>query len=478
MFQINNNNNNCCDTVEENRNVNNIQCCIREVEAKELQLNQLHIEKDKLIRQLNNASIYIGQTIKKHQALTCRFNNNYNDLKKKYQNKSIELNKIKGYKEFFNAKIDELTRKCATLECNLKEQYEKNKYLQEKNSLLENCINEDKQNITCLLAQLQNQKQCINKNSEEMNKTVNQINEKTNLRNKEKEEQCKLKSKIQCLENELSQIIEKSKSEICQLTKNIDCLKTEIEVQEKRNEELNQKLCEQNCKQQEQNDLLTQSNHANKSIKETMEKEKAQSNNYIYKLRKEKINLEKKIDDLEKKAERRKDELKKLEHKNEQLKMKNNELQCKLNTAIKNSGGYLKSSTEKIEKMYDDNKKLKNDITCKNLKITELEEKLLEIKKIHTGKADNVYNLKRQLDNVQYKQNVLPTADKYQQNATILNNNDNCQLSPKVLDELKVDCEHLTARIKSEDYGINDLEERNQMFEKLITKCISIINYF
>lgn len=450
-----------------------MQCCIKEVEAKQIQLNNLHLEKEQLQRQLNSASIYIDDTLKNHQALTCQFHNDFNELKKKYQNKCIELNKIKGHKEFFNAKIEELTRKCETLECNLKEQYEKNKFLQEKNCKLENCINEDKQNITCLIGQLQNQKQCIDKNCEEVNKIAHQKNEKNNLRNKEKEEQCKLKSKIQCLEKELSQIIEQSRLEICQLNQNIDSLRTEIEVQEKRNAELNQKLCELNNKQLEQNDLLTESNHKNKTIKDTMEKEKAQSNNYIYKLRKEKVNVEKKIDELEKKAEKRIDELKKMEYKNEQLKMKNNELQCKLNTAIKNSGGYLKQSTEKIEKMYDDNRKLKNDINCKNLMITELEDKLLEVKKIHTGKADNVQNLKKQLDNVQFK-----PINKCHQSIKLPNNNDNCQLSPTVLDELKTDCEHLTTRMKSEDCGINDLEERNQLFEKLITKCISIINYF
>lgn len=441
----------------------------------QLQLKHLLLENEELQRKLNCASNYIDDTLKKHNGLICQYKNDYNELWKKYQNKSIELNKNKSNKEFFIGKIEELNSKCESLECHLKEQYDKNQCLQEQNSKLEKFLNDNKQNITLLKGQLQNQKQCFNKNCEESNRTTHEMNGKIDSRNQEKEEHCKLKSKIQCLENELSKNIEKSKSEINQLTKNIDCLKIEIELQKKKNTELNQMLSEQNDKQQELTEMLVQSNKSNKVLKETMGKEKAQTNNYICKLRKEKLDIEKKKDELEKKGEKRIEELKKMEHKNEQLKSRNSELQCKLDIAIKNSGGYLKTSTEKIEKMYDDNKKLKNDLTFKNHRITELENKLLDVKNIHTGKADNVQNLKEQLDNIQCRQNNITPINKCHQNST---NDDNFQLPNTVLDDLKIDCEHLTTSIKFDDCGINHLEERNQLFEKLITKCISILNYF
>ncbi|VVC42357.1 Hypothetical protein CINCED_3A010024 [Cinara cedri] len=465
---------------EDNINAN-LECCLREQDMKEYMLNEVILEKEELKNQLNNASKFVNDMLEKNKVLVKELHQNYNNLFNKYRMKTKDLDDSKNNNECLNVKIGGLMKNNESLKCHLKERDAGNKYLEEKICKLEKCLNEEKQTTACLKDQNQNQLRCLEQKSEELTKVTQKLNEKTDELNKEKEVTRKLIPKL----DDCMRRIDKLKLQELQQIKNLDMLKTEVEIEQNRNKECNQLVCVQKNNIQELKEGLDKCNRKIAMLNQAMEKEKLQADSFIGKLRKEKCNIEKERGNLEKEVKERKKELEKLESEKEHLKTSTKELKCKLDTVIKNSDEKEKLSMEKFEKIQTETNNLKTDLNVKCQLVVELEDKLSETKKMHKCEAEKAHNLKIQLDNLKHKQNIMksssnkcsgksPATDDSNSNLMISRVND-------VLVNSKLDCERITSSAKSPsmmDSSMDDFEDKNQVFEKLISKCNSLVNYF
>lgn len=437
--------------------------CILELKAKQSKLNDVACEKEELQRQLCSTSKFIEHTINKHRTVHSQLADNYNVLFRKYQNKKKELDKSKGFQECLNNKIDELNRICGNLMCQLKEHDERKKCLEEEYKQLKQSLIKERNDAMCIKSQNENQKVCLERTSKELTDTKKQLNEKINEFNKIKEEHHLLKSKLEFLQDELLQKVEKCNLLELRLTKYRDITKTEIQIQKYHNIELEQYLCEQKNQLKELIEMLAKASEKINALNQTIEKERIQTDNYTSKIRQQKLNVENENVQLQKNIEENMDKLKCLQIQNDEQRAQIHEFQYRLDAAIKCSDEKQNISAENMKKIVDDIKLLKTEIISKNRTITQQEEQLLEVKKLHKTEAENVYNLQRKLECIKYKPN---------QNSKI-------QLTDRVsevLDELKLEGD--TSTLFKDDCCTESSEDNNQGFEKLITKCNSLINHF
>jgi len=414
----------------------------------------------------------VESTLKTYKTLYRRITDNYYTLWSKYQNKKKVLAKCKRFQERLNKKIHELNKNIETVECQLRKQEDRNKCLEDNNNRLEASLMEEKNNVACLKSQYQNQKQCLEKTVDELTDTT-QILKKTNEElDNNIEENCKLTSALEILNDKFTRTLDKHNIEKLQTIKNNNIINTELEIQKYRNTELNKSVCEQKCKLQEQAELLEKSNDQNEKLKEMIANERVQVNESIEKLRKEKLIIECEMEQVKNQSNEYVTLLECLELENNQLKTQINEFKFKLDTVIKNSDEKLKSLTEKLKNVQANRKQLKGEITSTNQINAELKEQLLVAKKMHKAEIENVHNLEKKLKNACQK------STKYSQNS----NTNPCNTGPflqsymKVLDELKSTGEY--SCLNSEDSLMENVENNNMNFEKLISKCESIINVF
>lgn len=471
MFQIKNQHN-----TEEHGDVdnNNMQSCLKNMEVVQCKLNEAVLEKEKLQRQLNYAVDYIECTIKKHKTLTCKLNDNYDELWNKYQKKIMELNENKNVKKCLIDENDDLNRKYKTLECNLREYDKKNENLESINDKLNLCLNDKKQEIESLMEYNKCERNMLEKSQKELNRTIIELEEKTDELNKEKEKNSILKSKTKSLRCELSQKNEEIKSEINCLKNSNESFKTELETLKRRNEKLTQELCVEKTENEKLAEMLKKCEDKNETLKQTMKNEDIQRNDYNCQLNTEIMNVQNEMNELKEKYEKQTEEVKMLEKTNGDLRSRVDELQCRLETVVKSADDKCKLLTENIECMERDKNKLENDLMCKNRVISELEERLCEAKQMYMRETENASELITQLENFKYKENIMPGITRQ-----CSDDNSNCQMDCKFLDELRSDCESLTARIKeNKSFAIENSEEKCQMFENVITKCNSLANYF
>lgn len=400
-------------------------------------LNNVALKKEELQRQLYTLSTCMEDIIKKHKTVVSQLYQNFNELWDKYQNKIIDLDKNKRYKECLNIIVDDLYKMYETFKCHLKEQYEENKYLEDKFYKLEKQLNEEKKNIICLIDQNQKYIKCLEQKSEELTKITQKLMEKTDELNNKKKENRNLKSKL----DDYIQKVDKFKLEEFQQIKNIDIFKTKIEIEIARNKEFNQIICEQRNQKQELVEALKRGNMKIERLKQTIEKENIEAKCSINKLRKKNLNVDKEKEDLNKEIKETKDESEKRFYENELKKSQIKELQCKLDTALENSDEKKKLKMEKIEKIHGDIKKSITDINTKNSYIIELEEQLLDIKKRYKTKVEMAHNFKIQLDNLKHNQYLLPMMCEDSKDSIIAYHNDNSltKFSQKN-DKIKTNC--------------------------------------
>lgn len=437
--------------------------CILELEAKQDKLNDVSCEKEELQRQLCSTSKFIEHTIKKHRTVQSQLVDNSNVLFRKYQNKKKELDKSKVFQDCLNNKIDELNKICENLMCQLKERDERRKCLEEEYKQLKQCLIKERNNAICIKGQNESQKVCLEKNSKELVDTKKLLNGKINEFNRVKEEHHLFKSKLEFLQDELLQKVEKCNLLELRLAKNRDITKTEIQIQKYHNIELEQYVCEQKNQLKELTEMLAKASEKIDALNQTIEKERVETDNRIAKIQKQKLNVENQKMQLEKNIEEYIEKLKCLQIQNDQKNAKIHEFQCKLDAAVKCSDEKQKLSAENMRNIVEDIKKLKAEIISKNQTITQLEEQLLEVKKLHKIEAENLYNLQRKLECLKYKPNQ----------------NSKNQLTDRVsevLDELKLESDAST--MCKDDCLAESSEDNNQGFEKLITKCNSLINHF
>lgn len=441
---------------------NNLKCCTKELEVKQSQLCDATMEQKELESRLFNTSTFIDDSIKNHEMAHAQYTDNYNTLKCKYQNKTKELENANNLKDCLTVKIDEMDEKIRKLSCWLKKQAESNKCLETENCNLKEFDCKDNNYKYKLENEIQNRIKCSENIVEELNVAALKMEEKNQEVKKEKEECRRLKCKIERVQNEILKKVEHSKVLEMQLTKDKDMLKTEIQIQKNRNMELNKILCEQKTERQELSAALEKSYEKIDALKRTLDKVRVQTQQYIDYLRKERSNHGgKEREELDRETERQMEELKKLENENKRLRCQMDELQCKFETIIKNSEEKQKLSTEKIEKINCDTKKLMLEMTSKNQTIKDLEEKLSKVERTHKTEIENMHCFKRELENLKQKQTTMPS--KYKPSSCT----DKCQelVSRKMC--MDFDGFHTSSR---NVHGGQDLED-------VLTKCNSIINY-
>ncbi|VVC46181.1 Hypothetical protein CINCED_3A012912 [Cinara cedri] len=431
------------------------------------------LKKKELQKDLNTVSAFMEIMIKTHKAVRSQLDENFNDLCNKYQNKKKDLDKNKRYKVCLNIIVDDLYKKYEIFKCHLKKEDEENKYLEEKINKLEKCLNEEKKNITRLKDQNHNHIKFLEQKSEELAKITQELVDKTDELNKEKEVTRKLKLKFDGFIQEVDNL----KLEELQQIKNTDLLKTEIEIEKNHNNEFNQIVYDQQNQEQELTEVLEAWYNKIDFLKQMIEKGNDQADISINKLREEKSNVEKEKIYLDNEVKITREELNKLVHKNENLNTHMNELQCRLDTANKNSDEKQKLSMEKIEKIHKDTKKLIIDINSKNKLIIELEEELLETKKRYKTQTEKAHNLKIQLENLKHKQNQMPIKC---EKSPIIDYNDYNSSVDRVLKNATLGNEKLSTINTTIKYigRTNNFKEKNQVYENLITKCNTFINYF
>lgn len=468
-------NNNDYDT-EDSSNVN-VECS-RSQDIKQCMLNDVVLEREELQNQLSNAAVFIDSMVEKNKAVILQLQENYSILWNRYLCKSKDFDNSKNHNECLNAKIDGLIKNNESLKCLLHERDEKITYLEEKINKLDKCLNEEKQNTTCLKNQNQCHVKCLEEKSEELIKVTQKLNDKKDELCKEKEIIRKLKPKLDDCMNKL----DKLKLKEFQQIKNIDILKSELEIEKTRYKECDQTVYIQKNQIQELTEELEKYNKKIEGLKQTMENEKNQFNCRIEHLRREKCNIEKERGDLERELKECMKEMEKLECQNEHMKIHMDELNCKLNTEINNSEEKEKLSTERFAKIQNDVKCLKADINVKSQLIVELEDKLLETKKLQKIESEKAHNLKIQFDNLKHKQNIM-SSKKCSSSKCSIADDSNCNLMTSNVNEMmnnsNSDCKHLTASNKTcTDSSTDDFDVKNQVFEQLIAKCNSIVNYF
>lgn len=441
------------------------------MESKQYQLNNFVSGNEELQKQLHSTTNFISDIIEKHKTVHSQFTKNYNSLWCNYQNKINELEESKQSYKCLSDKLCELNINFETLKCQLKEQDDKNKQYTELYNQLEANLNEEKNNVTCLNSENQNQKICLNITSDDLNKTTQILTEKINELDCTKLENDKLKSKCEFLEDELKQIVNKYEQVELQLQKNENISKTELQVLNFHNTELKQIVNDQNKQLKRKTEILEELNEKIKELKQTLEKETIQGSNCLDEIRKEKLSITNDNERLKKNIKEHMEKSKCLKLQNEQYETQINELQYELSTAVKTSNEMQKIAIENEEKVCGDIKKLTTEITSKNQCIVELEEKLSEINKMYLKETENVNNLKRKLDNLRYKPIKL---NQY------LNIDCDYQITDcvsQVIDELQLDSPNMS--INEDTSSCLEVSEiKNESFDELIVKCNSIVNRY
>lgn len=440
------------------------------MEAKQFLLNSFGTGNEELHRQLISTTNSIGEIIEQHKTVHSQLTKNYNSLWYNYQNKINELEVSKRSQECLSNKLNELNINCENLKCQLKEKDNKHIDFIESYNQLEAVLTEAKNDVTCLKNQNLNLKNSLNITSEDLDTNTQLLKNKICELDHIKLENVELKSKCECLQNKLTQTIEKYNQIELQLNKNENISKTELQIQDIRNIELNQIVNEQKCQLQEKTEILENDNANINALKQMIEENTIQANNCYDKIRKEKLNLENDNEELKTNIKEYIKQLKCLELQNEQFSRQINELQYKLCKTVENSDEMQKLSTENMKKICDDMEKVKTEITLKNQAIAELEEQLLEVKKMHMVETENVCDLKRKLDNLRYKPIKF---DQY------LNIDSSCQMTDcvsQVIDELQLYSPNMGTK---DDYSYSEgSENKNESFDELIVKCNSIVNRY
>jgi len=336
---------------------------------------------------------------------------------------------------------------------------------------LEEILIEEKRNAACLKSENQSHKRRLEKTFDELSDTTRMLNKTNDELDKKTEEHCSAASALEIHKDKLSRAVEKHNIEKLQLNKNNNIVNTELDIQKYRNAELHKTVCERNCQLQHQTELLEKSNEQNEILKQIIAKEMIQANESIDKSRKDKLIIINEKEELEMKLEEYKNTFALLEHENEQLKTQINELQFKLDTIVKNGDEKLKLLTEKMGSIDDERKQLNIEITSMNQINAELEKRLAEAKKMHNVETENVYNLERRLKYVCHR----PIEYSQRSNKSPAGTGPFFHSYTKVLDELSSTDEY--SYLKSEDSRTESLEN-NSNFEKLISKCETIINSF
>lgn len=470
---------NCNDITAKNE-VDQIKCCIQDLETKQLQLNGAAIEKKELQIELLKSSSFIEEMTKKHDIIKSQFTENQKAIWSVYQKTKIELENINRFKESLNASIVQRKKDIENLGCWVKQQDVKNKNLDEKNSKLKECLNEDKDCQTRLENDYQNQKVCLEKTNEELNTSLCQLEEKTYQLQVEKEENRKLKSEIVYFEDEISRTIDKSKLTELQLIKDKDILKTNVQIKKTCNLELNNIIGELKNERQELAEALKKSNESIRVLKQTIERERDQAEKCIDELRMEKSNVEREKEWLENKAEEQMEKLKTCTNQNKQFKARTDELKYKLETAVKSCDEKLKITTEKMDQINCENQSLEIELASKTGIIEELQEKLSEVERARKAVGDEIHCLKRELENLKQKQILMSLKYNPQNSCIDFNRHSSCSVN-NVFDDTELDGDKIRMRLKCDDDGdvsnASFNNENDQNFEKLMSKFDSVLKY-
>jgi len=417
---------------------------------------------------LRDTSASVERTLKTYETLRARFAGNYNALWGKYQSNKKVLYKHRGVQECLNRQICDLNGTNETVTRRLREQEENNERLKTSSGRLEKMLRKEKDNAARLHDQIQNQKTCLEKTFGELSDAKQMLDAANGELAEKTEERRKLTSALEAHKDRLSRAVEKHTIEKLQLIKNNNIVSTELDIQKYRNAELNKTVREQKCQLQQQTESLEKSNEQNQVLKQIIAKEMIQANESIDKLRKDKLNITNEKEELEKKLEEHAKAFESLGHENEQLKTQINETQFKLDAVVKNGDEKLKSLTEKMANVDEERRQLNVEMTSMNQINAELEKRLSEAKKMHNVEAENVYNLERRLKNVCQRLNKCSQCS----NKSPASTGPFFHNQTKALDELKPTGER--SGLKSE----HDCTESISNFEKLISKCESIINSF
>lgn len=395
-------------------------------------------EKRELEKKLYGVSKVIEDTVKKHEIERSQLSENFNVSWNKYQAKKVELKTANKCMELLKAELNELIKTNDNLDCRLEELNEKYKCLERDNRELNNCLIVSKKKINNLKSDNEIQTQSLSENAEELTRTKHKLME-TNDESKEVEEECrKLRNKMEFLQDELLDAVEKAKMSELMLIKDIDVLKSENHIEETRNAELNRNLCGEKSEQRELRVALKKSNEKCNALKETLKETRSQTDLCIDELRKEKSNIEKEKKYLENKTEEQMEELREIECQNKKLCAQINEMVCELETVIKNTDETQKLSSEKLEQTISDTKRLKTEITSKDQTILELREKLFKTERTHKTEIENVYCLKREIENLKQNPNIMPFIS-YNPCSCPDHDYHNTDYVNEVLDEIKLD---------------------------------------
>lgn len=454
------------------KEIDQLKCCIKDLETKQLQLNGVATEKKELQNCLFNSSSFIEETIRKHAIIYSQFDENHKAIWSEYQKKKGELEKINCFKESLNVSIEQITKKIENVGCWLKQQEEKNSNLEENNFKLRQCLNEDIDSQTSLENDYQNQKVCLEKTIEELSIATCQLEDQTSELKTKKDENQKLKSEIRCIQDELLRKIDKFKFTELQLIRDKDVLKKNVQIKKNCNLELNNVICEHKNERQELVEALEKSNENINVLKQTVEKERVQGEKCIDEIRMEKSNVEKEKDELENKAEEQAEKLNECNHQNEQFKARLDELQYKLETAVKSGDEKRKISIEKMDRIDCEMKNLNIEMASKAEIVDELQEKLSEVERTRKTVGDEIYCLKRELDNLKQKQYIMSFNDDQNSHSSGSVNN--------VLVESELDAEKLRMRMNcdvDDDCDTKFINENDQNFEKLMTKFDMVLKY-
>ncbi|VVC35594.1 Hypothetical protein CINCED_3A014419 [Cinara cedri] len=442
------------------------------------------------------------EDIKNSKSLNNQLNKFDADLCDEFQSKNNDIDTIKNFEVCFNAVTeDSVTNSESSKDCsNFNELDEENKLLVKNINILEKWINEINENEMRSNNRNQNHIMGSENKSEDLTKKEQKLVTKTNV----KEEICKPKPNlddftqkednlqhIMCLENNPEDLTKKEqkivtktdeKEEICKLKPNfddiiqkednlqhiinLDKMKKTIEIGEKYAKETNEAIRLQKDQNKKLTEVLESCNKQIEIIKQKIDEKNVESENFIVQLRTEKLNVEEERRDLEKKYKKSKQELEELEHQKELLNANFSKLHCKLNGINKNMDENHKLLTEKIEKTRTETKRLLNEIYLKKQLIVELNGKLAEMREAYKTEAENVHNLKIQLDNLKHKQSVMmsPIVNSQTSHVNI------------VLNNFKLDSDNMSGMSAECAGSPDDYEDTNQEFDDLIKTCYLLVD--
>lgn len=373
-----------------------------------MKLSGEEVEKGELRKKLYGVSKFMDDMVKKHETDRFQLSEDFNVYWNKYQAKKIELKTANKCTELLNVELNDLIKTNENLDCRLEELNGKYECLEKENRELNNGSIYCKQKIINLKSDNEIQTECLNKSSEELIRTKNKLFQTNDEWDEVKEDNRKLRNKMEFLRDELFDAVERAKLSELMLVKDIDVLKSEHHIEETRNAELNRTLCGEKIGRRELKVAIKKSNEKRDALKETLENRRTETDRCADELRKEKSNVENERKRLENETEERAVELRTVECRNEKLIARIGDMERELETVVGNGEETGKSSSEKLERIVGDTKRLKAEIASKDRTVLELHDRLFKQERARKTEIENVHCLRREIEILKQNQNVPP----------------------------------------------------------------------